>query len=130
MSKINLSSTFALISLFWLVAAFADDEVDCTDSASTYCLSRFEYNYFQKADKELNERYKQYMSSLTPNQKNHKQLLIESQRAWLVYRDKLCQFEKIDGGANGIGSATCMATVTQQRLDELKDQLGIHDDAH
>ena len=110
----------------WSIVAFAGDEIDCTDSGSTYCQAKFQNTYFEKADKELNKLYKSLVGSGRDKQGR---LFIESQRAWLIYRDKLCEAEDIGGGINSIDYISCKARVTQQRVDEIKAYLHMDDDA-
>ena len=109
---------FALVLIvFWSCAAFA--EIDCTDSGSTYCQALFAEANFKRADKELNEQYKIIMSGISSAEA--KKLLVEAQRAWIIYRDKLCEFENIGGGINSINWISCKARITNQRLKDMKD---------
>lgn len=54
----------------------------------------------------------------------HFQTLLEAQRAWLSYRDAHCRLEGyafLGGSAQSMVIAGCLATVTRQRTQELRD---------
>lgn len=54
----------------------------------------------------------------------HFQTLLEAQRAWLAYRDAQCRLEGYSffgGSAQPMIVAGCLATLTRQRTQELRD---------
>jgi uncharacterized protein YecT (DUF1311 family) len=54
----------------------------------------------------------------------HFQSLLEGQRAWLVYRDAQCRLEGYSffgGSAQPMIVSGCLATLTRQRTQELRD---------
>jgi uncharacterized protein YecT (DUF1311 family) len=78
---------------------------------------------YEKADKELNLVYTQLSSSLDLNQK---QLLIESERAWIKYRDLECKFQAVGytgGSMYPLIFSSCMTDLTKKRTQELKESL-------
>ena len=78
---------------------------------------------YSKADKELNLLYSQLIKTLDPTQKA---ALIESEKAWLKYRDSHCKFASMgyQGGSmyamiyNG-----CLTDLTEKRTIELQEVL-------
>ncbi len=79
------------------------------------------YREYKKADKELSTVYNSLKNKLGSADKK---VLIESQEAWLKFRDSNCSFfsrEKSDGGvlANKM-KIDCLIQVTQQRTQELE----------
>lgn len=81
---------------------------------------------FEKADAELNARYKRIVACL----KDAAKPLTEAQRAWIKFRDAECKFQ---GSATEGGSiqptmvADCLKTVTQQRSKDLNYYLTCED---
>lgn len=54
----------------------------------------------------------------------HFQSLLEAQRAWLAYRDAQCRLEGysfLGGSAQPMIVSGCLATITRQRTQELRD---------
>jgi len=54
----------------------------------------------------------------------HFQTLLEAQRAWLAYRDAQCRLEGyafLGGSAQPMILSGCLATLTRQRTQELRD---------
>ena len=72
------------------------------------------------ADKELNAFYARVQSVLIPEERAD---LLETQRAWLKYRDLTCAAEyKLYGGGTGgpVTRLACLAAVTQERIATLQ----------
>lgn len=70
-------------------------------------------------DKKLNNQYKALMRNADPS---HKKLLVNSQRAWIKYRDARCEetYDSISPGEEaGIERVSCRASMTSSRLTEL-----------
>jgi uncharacterized protein YecT (DUF1311 family) len=76
---------------------------------------------FEKANKAMNERYSELMKRLD---RENRDKLRQAQRAWVSYRDKVCEFE-----ANGLGSvrptifAGCLTMLTEGHIKYLDSQL-------
>ena len=74
-----------------------------------------------KADQELNRSYKQLITRLS--EKNRRRLR-DSQRAWLSYRDKACNYEvgpSTEGGTLwSMEEALCEEKLTKQRNEILR----------
>jgi uncharacterized protein YecT (DUF1311 family) len=80
---------------------------------------------FQKADKLLNEMFKQVEKRLADDA-NGKMRLIHAQRAWIAFRDAECTFQSSgeDGGsAAPMVIAECRATLSADRTAKLKAYL-------
>ncbi|MBF9195278.1 lysozyme inhibitor LprI family protein [Microvirga terrestris] len=111
-------SIVLLAMLFLSPAARAGD--DCkgeTQSEMNMCAE----HKFEKADKAMNERYTKLMKRLDRDDQGK---LRDAQRAWISYRDKVCDFE-----TSGLGSvrpmifAGCMTMLTELHIRYLDSQL-------
>jgi uncharacterized protein YecT (DUF1311 family) len=94
---------------------------DCANAQDQATLNQCAGAAFEKADKQLNEAYKQIGERLKDNAESHK-LLVETQRAWVAWRDAECNFQ--GGPVDQAGSiyplvvANCKATLTENRLED------------
>jgi len=79
---------------------------------------------FTAADLELNDEYKRLLQQLTT--KAAKGKLIQAQRAWILYRDKTCNYES-DGYSLGRDESavidSCRARVTRERTKTISEYL-------
>ena len=77
---------------------------------------------FTNTDKSLNTTYRKVLSEFNgPSRSKERQSLIASQRAWLSFRERQCEFAQLL--ANGAGSATlldCKADLTKERTEFLE----------
>ncbi len=76
------------------------------------------------ADRDLNATYAGVQAVLNPQEQND---LLETQRAWLKYRDLTCaaEYHLYGGGTGGpVARSACLAVVTHQRVAELKTIYG------
>ena len=127
---------FASMILLSLISvgkiAFADDAPNCEDSAN---LNQQDMNMcaeqdFQKADRLLNKTWPEAKSfaekadqDLEKNLQGYAKALLDSQRAWLAYRDAQCV---LDGFGSRGGSmepmlvSGCKATMTNERVKEFR----------
>ncbi|PKD40566.1 hypothetical protein CWO84_09810 [Methylomonas sp. Kb3] len=71
-------------------------------------------------DAELNVEYRRILDSHPKDRfPKENELLVEAQRAWIRYRDKVCDFEdQAIGGAYSISLMRCKARITENRLNE------------
>ena len=82
---------------------------------------------FKKADAELNKVYKQLMAILD---KNEKQLLIQSEKDWMKFRDSHCKFDasQYEGGSiQPLIYSTCLEELTKKRITEIKASIKARD---
>ncbi len=83
---------------------------------------------FKKVDSELNKLYKNEMNRLQDEKTRER--LRESQRAWIIFRDKACRFE--NGPAEESGSIwpqlnfSCLERHTRKRIEDIKKYLACH----
>jgi uncharacterized protein YecT (DUF1311 family) len=75
---------------------------------------------YKKADEGLNKTYQKALKILTD--KNEKGLFVQSQRAWIKYRDSTCKFEiaGYEGGSiQPLIYSECMKRLTTERTKEI-----------
>lgn len=109
-----------LILLFTLNNfAFAADDCDVT-TGTTFDDGCLVSKRVDELDKQLNVKYQQVIKEYKKsNSDAYVKLLIETQRAWIRYRDKVCEFEnEAIGGINGISGIRCIERITETRLYE------------
>ena len=113
-----LSAAFFLV--FIPSVAKPQDTLNCHSERSQHEINQCARLTRKKADDEMNRVYKQQLTYLSAE---NKAPLVESQRAWIVYRDKTCSYEA--GPSEGSGSRwsqimdDCDARITKQRTDIL-----------
>ena len=120
----NIPFTAAVVLLFPFMA-FAnppDDGCKGADNGSYLAIARCGDSRLAKSDAELNAIYKQFRVALKDDAPRRK-LLIESQRAWLVYREKSCEFWH---GVLSYEVGSCKAAITGNRIEELKHMHGCY----
>ena len=113
---------FILVVLTLNSFAFASD--DCEEpEGSSYVEGCHLTQSIAEMDKQLNVKYKKIVKMYkSKNLTDEIKLLVEAQRAWIVYRDKVCEFENhAFGGINSISWARCKARITETRLNELNE---------
>jgi uncharacterized protein YecT (DUF1311 family) len=108
-----------LLTMVFLSPA-ARAENDC-EGETQYEMNVCAGHKFEKADKVMNERYTKLMKRLD---REDQEKLRQAQRAWISYRDKVCEFE-----TNGLGSvrptifAGCLRMQTEAHIKYLDSQL-------
>ncbi len=97
--------------------------INCNNPRSTveekYCAGIA----YEAVDKKLNQVYQQLKSKLTGTEK---QRLVESQLAWIKYRDTTCDFETYssrDGTGYGVFLNECLQRITQERTNDLRQYI-------
>ena len=76
---------------------------------------------FERADKALNAEWQKLLSRYGDDPKA-KKLLLDGQRAWLVYRDSTCELEAYDvigGSLWPLVNSGCLARLTRERTAEM-----------
>lgn len=120
--EVSMKVTF-LIMLFTLnTIAYAADDCDET-TGTTFDDACILSKRVDELDKQLNVKYQQVIKEYKKsNSDSYVKLLIEAQRAWIRYRDKVCEFEnEAIGGINAISYVRCKERITQTRLNEFND---------
>ncbi|MGB3832858.1 MAG: lysozyme inhibitor LprI family protein [Mesorhizobium sp.] len=80
---------------------------------------------FQKADRALNQTFRQIEKRLADDASG-KARLVTAQKAWIAFRDAECTFQSSgeDGGtAAPMVATSCRATLTEERTKQLKAYL-------
>ncbi len=121
--KKPLTKWFLCMPLF-VVFAYAQKFDSCYNKARSTadtiaCIDK-EYRYY---DSRLNRAYRQIRKIFAEAPKEQ-QYLKEAQRAWILYRDKKCQFEGYPmrgGTGEGLLVYGCKARETQKRTQELEE---------
>jgi uncharacterized protein YecT (DUF1311 family) len=94
----------------------SDDDCPGPDTSTSFeaCILS---NQTAELDAKLNEKYRQLLQDAPAYSADAKQALIESQCAWLRYRDKTCAFQQAFlGGIVSINFVRCTHDLTAERL--------------
>ncbi len=110
------------------VSAWAQDAVDCKDPQDTMTMKLCAGRDFQKADQELNSAWAKYKTDAEDSDKatdkhEYVDALLDSQRAWLAYRDAECTWQGFEAHGGSLENeivATCMAKLTRDRIKQLQ----------
>jgi uncharacterized protein YecT (DUF1311 family) len=114
MLRYLLAALFAVPALSW---AGCGEFRDGSTAAAT-CHAR---ESFERADKQLKVVYQGALKAVAAREPSLRQELIESERAWVVYRAKECKFYNSHaGGASTNNLFECMAELTEQRTQYLR----------
>ena len=109
------------------VAQPADKDDDPIETAclerdqSQQGMNRCAGDAYQRADEALNAQWKKALAAYSGNERK---LLLDSQRAWLRYRDAHCEVaasDAIGGSMWPMLNSGCLASLTRQRTRELKE---------
>ena len=107
------------------VAPAAEAQTDrCPGAVTQLDLTDCAAREYRDADADLNRVYRDVMSLAGARQERG---LREAQRAWLRFRDAHCAVEAAayEGGSiQPMVRAFCLAGVTEQRADQLREMLG------
>lgn len=121
-----------MIVALLLAAAAADVQKTADDPIEIACLDRDQSQQgmnrcagdaFERADKALNAMWSKVLARYGEEAKS-KKLLLDSQRAWLKYRDSYCElaaYDNIGGSIWPLINSGCLAAATRQRTRELAD---------
>lgn len=106
------------------VVQAADDP--CYEKAQTQDqLTACATNALQRQDQELNRLYRQ-MEARLKNDDKTRQLLVDSQRKWIAFRDAECTFVSIrsaGGSIHAMEHNNCLGELTRSRVIELQNHL-------
>ncbi len=92
----------------------------CAEAMTTVEMRECLNKRYNKVDGELNHVYQQVMSQLS---KTRQTKLRETQRLWILFRDKSAEFEasEVEGGTiYPLVYLLSLASMTEKRVDELK----------
>ena len=89
---------------------------------SQQAMNRCAGDAYERADKALNVQWKRVLDAYGDDAKTRK-LALDSQRAWLKYRDAHCELaasDSVGGSMWPMLNSGCLASMTRQRTAELK----------
>lgn len=133
--RINrLAPCVAVVALLLASAALADDDngVSCNPEGSQQEMNACTSDDYQKADRELNDVYRQALDFAAgedsdlkdqPDLQGAVATLKKAQRAWVDYRDGQCEsygFTARGGSMEPMLIDGCKADLTKKRTAELK----------
>jgi len=104
-------------------AAASDPALDCDNATTQADINQCAGQDYQRADAELIQLYAELMPRLD---KTRQTMARTAQRVWLRYRDLQCSYEAAayEGGSmEFMVHNACLARITSQRNDTLKDML-------
>ena len=119
-----LSAAPLLLILITPAAAVPDHEIaqqiNCRNPTSNVEYKECAHRAYQAADRRLNQVYQQVISTLSGEEK---QKLIDTEVAWIKFRDLHCQFQvyRNRGGTGYSGFLSeCLEQVTKERTAQLE----------
>ncbi len=95
-------------------------QANCANPVTTLDMGLCSGQKAEAADRKLNHVYQQLRQKLSGQQR---QGLTSAQQAWIKFRDATCAYEssRFDGGTFApVARASCLARVTQQRIQDLE----------
>ncbi|RWM74794.1 MULTISPECIES: lysozyme inhibitor LprI family protein [Mesorhizobium] len=125
--KTGLATLILAVPLFANAARAADD---CANAMDQTTMNECAGKSLAKADKKLNDAYKQIEGRLKDNAAS-KKLLVDAQRAWVAFRDAECKFQggppDMAGSMYPMVVAGCQEAVTDNRLRDFQGYLNCHE---
>jgi uncharacterized protein YecT (DUF1311 family) len=105
-------------------------DVDCNDAQTQADMNYCADQDYRKADGLMNAQWKKTRAALIawdkanpPDQKGAADLLLESQRGWLTFRDSQCEVEAYSANGGTMQPmlySSCLAELTRKRTEELQ----------
>ncbi len=112
----TLAVAFVLIGLADTSAARADCSAPANQLEMNVCAAEA----YKAADARLNQVWRTLRADMDEGEK---QAMLDSQRAWLTFRDANCAFAVYANRGGSIAQyieQTCLADMTRHRIDELE----------
>lgn len=122
-----------VIVLAAILAIQPQNEANCGRPRNQLEINYCAYAEFQRADTALNRQWKKTLAMTRRHPewqrpelhggKSDGQLLVESQRAWLRFRDAQCLFEEsfMPGSGGPAMRSACLTNLTEDRTKYLRD---------
>lgn len=101
----------------------------CTGESNQMEMNDCSYQDYKDADKQLNATYNKLVSLVAAHGKKFKAKLVASQKAWMAFRDKECDFAAAlnqGGSIYPLLYNSCMTDLTSKRTEELKQHIEIY----
>ena len=105
------------------IAPEPEADVDCTAAVTQAELNACAQAAYEAADQTLNQVYQQLQAQVDDSAAEQ---LIQTEQAWLTYRDANCEFERSQFEGGSIVPTVyygCLTRMTQARTAELQQQL-------
>ncbi len=96
------------------------ESINCNNPQTTLEMRHCASQSYEKADKQLNQVYRQLKPKLSPSRQKK---LVETQLAWIEFRDKNCKFEAshVEGGSlEPVLELLCLVEMTEERVKDLQ----------
>ena len=107
-------------SAFAIIATAQAD--DCQNASSQSALNECYGKAYKKSDAELNKIFKTLQRRA--DDADLKKKLVQSQRAWIAFRDAECDMQTVGGGSiSGMAYSICLSDLTAERVSDLKKYL-------
>ncbi|MCH4539928.1 lysozyme inhibitor LprI family protein [Brucella tritici] len=120
MRGLKLGIIGVVFSSFAAIATAQAD--DCQNASSQAALNECFGNAYKKSDAELNKLFKTLQRRA--DDADLKKKLVQSQRAWIAFRDAECDMQTFGGGSIvGTSYPICLSGLTTQRINDLKGYL-------
>lgn len=107
-------------------------QADCSQAKTQFDINQCELDNYSNADIKMNAAYKKLVADFKDSKnsnslgiaskKHYLSSLLNSQRAWLKYRDSQCDFEALfseGGSAQPALYSNCLRELTETRTKEL-----------
>ena len=127
-----------MISLMMADALLGAQEPDCRTAETQADMNRCAYLDFQAVDRELNQLWPQMIAAARradaeidrsyDQAPTSEAALRGAQRAWITFRDEHCTYEGHEARGGSMETMIyegCRATLTRQRIDQLRGLLDV-----
>lgn len=119
-------------------SASAEDLPDCIDPQTQMEMTYCAHLDYEEADKDLNALWPSVVAAARQNDEyvgeqaksmgvpTTLEALRSAQRAWITFRDSQCEYEAYEvfgGSAQPMVGSLCLARVTRQRIEVLKQSV-------
>lgn len=114
--------TIIFLFLLSACASAADQSSECTGPDSSTRVEACQLvKHLQELESQLQKKYQRALKSYqTKEFSAEKSMLTASQKAWISYSNKTCNFEnQAYGGAYSISRLRCLVRLSELRLDEI-----------
>jgi len=100
---------------------------ECENSVTHYCRSQGIHYDYAIADETLNESYQKLLKAIKEGLEANrlKEALVTSQRSWIQFRDKACDFVALieEPGSREGRSVKCLVNLTVERRKQIDEYL-------
>jgi uncharacterized protein YecT (DUF1311 family) len=124
-ARASVAHRVVLSSMLLLAQAAYAQDGDCQQDGVSADSAACTHAAYLDADAKLNDAYRSALNLLSTDGKQvqAKSALIESQRAWLKFRDADCHVQNTlfaRASSRDVMTESCLTDLTQERTDELQ----------